>query len=90
MALLEGLIRERFTLKDREVHQMAQNIVEVQEQIISGAKDDKIMKSLQKFLDDFANDLSALEKRHQKKRKSASIQKKKKSQLDFFPTRVKT
>ena len=88
--LLGSLIKERFTLNDRETRQMVQNILDVHDGIISGSKDESIMKDIQKFLDDFANDLSAVEKRHRTKRKSESARKKKKSQLDFFPAQEKT
>ena len=88
-AILEELVKKRFKLNDRETRQIAENILEVEDQITSGEKAERIMKNVAKFLDDFANDLSLFEKRRQKKKKSASSQKKKKSQLDFFPTKVK-
>ncbi|NUM80914.1 hypothetical protein HUU42_08920 [bacterium] len=81
---LQNFLKTRFNFSDRESQLIAGNILETHATVLSGAKQSKIIRDLEKFIQEFAYDFAALEQKHSNKSKSLKAKEKKKKQLDIF------
>lgn len=81
---LQKFLKAQFQFTERESQVIAENILDTHAAILSGANAVTTIRSLEKFVQEFAYDFTALEQRYSNKSKSLTAKEKKKKQLDIF------
>ncbi len=82
--LLTAFVQERMEMSEREAKLIAENMLEIQRDLLAGAQPDKILNAIQKFLSDFSGDTGVLEQKFLNKQNRIRKIEKKKAQIDFF------
>lgn len=80
-------IQTRLELQEKEADVLADHILEIHQQILSGEKPDKILHHIERFLNDFTSGIQIIEQRNQQKSKQNSYAEKRRTQLDIFSAR---
>lgn len=77
-------IQTRMEVQEREAAVIADHILDVHRQILSGAKPEKVLHQIEKFLNELTTDIHIVEQRSQQRSKQNSYAEKRRTQLDIF------